>query len=147
VVEEIPALVPAAGELVTSVKAAGVNFPDSLIIQNQYQIKPPLPFSLGGVITAFGDGVTRYKVGQAVIAFTGWGAFAEGTAVPQDRLIPMPADMPFEIAGIFLMTYGTCYHALKDRAQPVAGETVLVLGEAGGVVRRRACGVPRAWHG
>lgn len=137
VVEDIPALVPAAGEVVISVRAAGVNFPDSLIIQNQYQIKPPLPFSpggeLAGVITALGDGVTRYKVGQAVIAFVGWGAFAEEAAVPQDRLIPMPTDMPFEIAGSFLMTYGTCYHALKDRAQLAAGETVLVLGAAGGI--------------
>ena len=119
------------------VTAAGVNFPDSLIIQNKYQIKAPLPFSPGGefagVISAVGEGVGRFAVGQAVIGFTGWGAFAEETTVAQERLIPMPDGMPFDIAGSFLMTYGTCYHALKDRAQLAAGETVLVLGAAGGI--------------
>lgn len=137
VVEAIDALVPGDDEVVVRVRAAGVNFPDSLIIQNKYQIKPPLPFSpggeLAGEITATGRGVTRYRVGQAVIAFTGWGAFAEEAAVAQDRLIPMPEGMPFDIAGSFLMTYGTCYHALTDRGALAAGETVLVLGAAGGI--------------
>lgn len=137
VVEDVPALLPAAGEAVVRVKAAGVNFPDSLIIQNKYQIKAPLPFSPGGefagVISAVGEGVARFAVGQAVIGFTGWGAFAEEIAVSQDGLIPMPEGMPFDIAGSFLMTYGTCYHALKDRAQLAPGETVLVLGAAGGI--------------
>ena len=137
VVEAVPALLPAAGEVVVRVKAAGVNFPDSLIIQNKYQIKAPLPFSPGGefagVISAVGEDVARFAVGQAVIGFTGWGAFAEEIAVTQDRLIPMPEGMPFDIAGSFLMTYGTCYHALKDRAQLAPGETVLVLGAAGGI--------------
>ena len=137
VVENVPALKPAADEAVVQVKAAGVNFPDSLIIQNKYQIKARPPFSPGGefagVISAVGEGVTRFAVGQAVIGFTGWGAFAEETAVGQERLIPMPDGMPFDIAGSFLMTYGTCYHALKDRAQLVPGETVLVLGAAGGI--------------
>lgn len=77
--------------------------------------------------------MTGYAVGQSVIAFTGFGAFAEELAVPQANLIPMPADMPFEIASTFLMTYGTAYHALKDRAQLAAGDTVLILGAAGGV--------------
>lgn len=137
VVEDVPSLTPAAGAAVVRVKAAGVNFPDSLIIQNKYQIKAPPPFSPGGefagVIVAVGEGVTRFRVGQSVIGFTGWGAFAEEIAVAQDRLIPMPEGMPFDIAGSFLMTYGTCYHALKDRALLVAGETVLVLGAAGGI--------------
>ena len=137
VVENVPALSPAAGEAVVQIKAAGVNFPDSLIIQNKYQIKAPPPFSPGGefagVIGAVGEGVTRFKAGQSVIGFTGWGAFAEEIAVTQDRLIPMPEGMPFDIAGSFLMTYGTCYHALKDRARLAAGETVLVLGAAGGI--------------
>lgn len=137
VVEEIPSPVPQAGEVLVSVKAAGVNFPDSLIIQNKYQIKPSLPFSpggeLAGVIKAVGEGVTRYSVGQSVIGFTGFGAFAEEAIVQQDNLVLMPAGMPFEIAGTFLMTYGTTYHALHDRAQLAAGETVLVLGAAGGI--------------
>ena len=137
VVEEIPSPVPQAGEVLVSVKAAGVNFPDSLIIQNKYQIKPSLPFSpggeLAGVIKAVGEGVTRYSVGQSVIGFTGFGAFAEEAIVQQDNLVLMPAGMPFEIAGTFLMTYGTTYHALHDRAKLAAGETVLVLGAAGGI--------------
>jgi NADPH2:quinone reductase len=137
VVENLPSPKPEAGEVLISVKAAGVNFPDSLIIQNKYQFKPPLPFTpggeLAGVVTAVGPGVSRYAVGQSVIAFTGWGAFAEEVAVSQDKLIPMPDQMPFEIAGTFLMTYGTSYHAFKDRAQLLPNETVLVLGAAGGI--------------
>lgn len=136
-VEEIASPQPGAGEVRVQVKAAGVNFPDSLIIQDKYQIKPPLPFSpggeLAGIVDAVGEGVTHLRAGQSVIGFTGWGAFAEQVVVPQDRLVPMPEGMPFEIAGSFLMTYGTCYHALKDRGQLAAGETVLVLGAAGGI--------------
>ncbi|MES2536935.1 MAG: NADPH:quinone oxidoreductase family protein [Pseudomonadota bacterium] len=137
VVENLPSPVPEADEVLISVRAAGVNFPDSLIIQNKYQFKPPLPFTpggeLAGVVIAVGPGVTRYAVGQSVIAFTGWGAFAEEVAVHQDKLIPMPDQMPFDVAGTFLMTYGTSYHAFKDRAQLAANETVLVLGAAGGI--------------
>jgi NADPH2:quinone reductase len=137
VVEDIASPVPGAGEVLIDVKAAGVNFPDSLIIQNKYQIKPPLPFTpggeLAGVVRGVGPGVTQAKVGQSVIAFTLWGAFAEQALVPQDKLIPMPEGMPYDIAGSFLMTYGTCYHALHDRAQVKAGETVLVLGAGGGI--------------
>jgi NADPH2:quinone reductase len=136
-VEDIAAPVPKAGEVVVNVKAAGVNFPDALIIQNKYQFKPALPFTpggeLAGVVAAVGDGVTRVRVGDAVIGFTGWGAFAEQAVLPAEGLIPMPEGMPFEIAGSFLMTYGTSWHALKDRAQLQAGETVLVLGAAGGI--------------
>ena len=136
-VEEVPSPVPGPGDVRVHVKAAGVNFPDALIIQDKYQSKPPLPFSpggeLAGVVDAVGEGAARFAPGQRVIGFTGWGAFAEQALVPQDRLIPMPEDMPFEIAGSFLMTYGTCYHALKDRGQLAAGEMVLVLGAAGGI--------------
>jgi len=136
-VEDVAAPVPKAGEVLVNVKAAGVNFPDALIIQNKYQFKPALPFTpggeLAGVVTAVGDGVTRVRVGDAVIGFTGWGAFAEQAVLPAEGLIPMPEGMPFEIAGSFLMTYGTSWHALKDRAQLQAGETVLVLGAAGGI--------------
>lgn len=137
VVEEVATPVPGAGEVLVEVKAAGVNFPDTLIIQNKYQIKPPLPFSpggeLAGTVRAVGEGVTRVRVGQPVIGFTGWGAFAECVLVPQERIIPTPAGMPFDVAGSFVMTYGTCLHALKDRALLARGESVLVLGAAGGI--------------
>lgn len=137
VVDEVPPPEPAAGEVIVDVKAAGVNFPDTLIIQNKYQIKPPLPFSpggeLAGTVRAVGEGVKRVRVGQPVIGFTGWGAFAQCVAVPQERIIPMPEGMPFDVAGSFVMTYGTCLHALKDRAKLAAGESVLVLGAAGGI--------------
>lgn len=137
VVDEVPSPQPRAGEVRVAVKAAGVNFPDSLIIQDKYQFKPPLPFSpggeLAGIVEAVGEGVTRFVPGQAVIGFTGWGAFAEQALVTEDKLTPMPDGMPFDVAGSFLMTYGTCWHALKDRAQLAAGETVLVLGAAGGI--------------
>jgi NADPH:quinone reductase len=137
VVEEVPLPEPGSGEVRIAVKAAGVNFPDALIIQNKYQFKPALPFTPGGeiagVVTAVGADVTRVKVGEAVIGFTGWGGFAQEALVPAASVVPMPADMPFEVGGSFLMTYGTCLHALKDRAQLRPGETVLVLGAAGGI--------------
>ena len=137
VVEDIESPVPGDGEVLVHVRAAGVNFPDALIIQNKYQIKPPLPFTpggeLAGVVAAVGAGVSQFAVGQSVIALTLFGAFAEQVVVSQDKLIPMPEGMPYEIAGSFLMTYGTCYHALHDRARLKAGETVLVLGAAGGI--------------
>ena len=136
-VEDIAPLQPAAGEALVDVKAAGVNFPDALIIQNKYQTKPPLPFTpggeLAGIVRAVGPDVSQVQVGQAVIAFTAWGAFAEQVLVSQDQLIAMPEGMPFDVAGSFLMTYGTCYHALQDRAKVKSGETVLVLGAAGGI--------------
>lgn len=137
VVEDLPPPQAGAGEVVVDVRAAGVNFPDALIIQDKYQIKPTLPFTpggeLAGVVAGVGEGVTRFRVGDAVIGFTGWGAFAQQAVLDAGRLVPMPEAMPFEIAGSFLMTYGTCYHALVDRAQLAAGETVLVLGAAGGI--------------
>jgi NADPH2:quinone reductase len=137
VVEDIDAPRPGAGEVLVDVRAAGVNFPDALIIQNQYQFKPPLPFTpggeLAGVVREVGAGVTAYAVGEAVIGSTLWGAFAEQAVVPQDRLVPMPPGMPFDVAGSFLLTYGTCWHALSDRAALKPGETVLVLGAAGGI--------------
>ena len=137
VVEDIDAPIPGPGEVLVQVKAAGVNFPDSLIIQNKYQFKPALPFTpggeLAGIVTAVGAGVTRVAVGQRVIGFVMWGAFAEQALVAQDQLVPMPEGMPFDVASAFLMTYGTCWHALSDRAALRAGETVLVLGAAGGI--------------
>jgi NADPH2:quinone reductase len=137
VIEEVADPVLKPGHVLIAVKAAGVNFPDTLIIQNKYQFKPELPFSPGGecagVIEAVGDGVKHLKVGQRVIAFTGWGGFAEKVLAEAARVLPMPDGIDFDLAASFVMTYGTSYHALKDRASLKAGETVLVLGAAGGV--------------
>ncbi len=137
VYEEVPSPVPGKGEVVVTVKAASVNFPDVLIIENKYQMKPSLPFSpgseLAGVIKSVGEGVTRFKPGDKVIAFTGAGAFAEEAKTEEDRLIPMPEGMDFETAASFILTYGTSDHALRDRGALKAGETLLVLGAAGGV--------------
>ncbi len=137
VVEEVPALQPGKGQVVVSVKAAGVNFPDTLIIQGKYQFNPEPPFSPGGevagVIKALGEGVTGWKPGERVIAGSTWGGFAQEIAVEADRLLRMPDNMDFVSGSAFLLTYGTSYHALKDRAQLQAGETLLVLGASGGV--------------
>jgi NADPH2:quinone reductase len=137
VVEEVPSPKPAKGQVVVSVKACGVNFPDTLIIQGKYQFKPELPFSPGGevagIVKEVGEGVDRPRVGERVIAFNTWGGFAQEIAVDAERTIPMPAEMDFASASAFVLTYGTSYHALKDRAELKAGETLLVLGAAGGV--------------
>jgi NADPH:quinone reductase len=137
VVEDIPSPKPASGQVVVSVKACGVNFPDTLIIQGKYQFKPEMPFSPGGevagVVKEIGEGVKRVKPGDRVIAFNTWGGFAEEMVVDADRTIPMPSSMDFITASAFVLTYGTSYHALKDRAEIKAGETLLVLGAAGGV--------------
>ncbi len=137
VVEEVEPLHPGRGQVVIEVKACGVNFPDTLIIQGQYQFKPSLPFSPGGevagLVKSVGEGVEHVTVGERIIAFTGWGGFAEEVLVDATRIIPMPADMDFTTASAFIMTYGTAHHALKDRAQLQPGERLLVLGAAGGV--------------
>ena len=137
VVEDVPSPELTEGQVLISVKACGVNFPDTLIIQGKYQFKPDLPFSPGGevsgVIKAVGDGVTNVSVGDRVIAFTTWGGFAEELAVDANRLIKMSDKMEFEKASAFILTYGTSYHALKDRANIQPGETLLVLGASGGV--------------
>jgi len=137
VLEEVPSPRPGAGEVVIDVKAAGVNFPDVLIIQNKYQLKPPLPFAPGaeaaGVIKEIGAGVTGFKPGDRVIAMTMYGAFAEECIARTGQLIRMPAGLDFATAAAFTLTYGTSWHALKDRGGLRAGETLLVLGAAGGV--------------
>jgi len=137
VVEELPSPRPGEDEVVVSVKAASVNFPDVLIIQNKYQFKPPLPFSpgseLAGVIKEIGAGVRGAKAGDRVIAYTTYGAFAEEVKVEAARLLPIPDGMDFASAAAFLLTYGTSDHALRDRGALRAGETLLVLGAAGGV--------------
>lgn len=137
VVEEVPSLTPGKGQVVVSVKAAGVNFPDTLIIQGKYQFKPEPPFSPGGevagVIKALGEGVTRFRPGDRVIAASTFGGFAEEMLAEADKVIPLPAAMDFVSASAFILTYGTSLHALKDRAHLKAGETLLVLGASGGV--------------
>lgn len=134
---DLPAPQPGAGEVRIAMRAAGVNFPDSLIIQNRYQIQPPLPFSPGsevaGLVDAVGPGVADFRPGDRVAALTFQGGFAEQVVVRQERVLPIPDAMPFEVAAGFTMVYGTAYHALKQRAGLRPGETVLVLGAAGGV--------------
>jgi NADPH2:quinone reductase len=136
-VQDMPDPQPAAGEVVVRVRAAGVNFPDALIVQNLYQFKPTPPFSPGGEaageVLAVGAGVSRFKVGDKVIALTIWGGFAEQVLAKEDQLFPMPQGLSFEVAGSLLLTYGTCIHALRDRAGLQPGQTVLVLGAAGGI--------------
>jgi NADPH2:quinone reductase len=125
------------GEVIVSVKAASVNFPDVLIIENKYQLKPPLPFSpgseLAGVVKAVGDDVTEVKVGDRVMAITGYGAFAQEVKTEARRTLPIPAGMNFATAAAFGLTYATSEHALVDRGALQSGETLLVLGAAGGV--------------
>lgn len=137
VLEEVPDPIAAEGEVVVEVRAAGANFPDVLIIQNKYQARPPLPFAPGaefsGVVAAVGPGVTDRYVGQRVLGSSTWGSFAEKVSVAAGKTIPIPDSLDFERAAAFLLTYGTSYHALVDRGALQAGETLLVLGAAGGV--------------
>ncbi len=135
--EVISAPTPQADEVLINVFACGVNFPDLLIIQNKYQFKPALPFSPGGevagIIEGVGEKVNHLKAGDRVVALSGWGGFAEQLVVKSNRVFPLPPGMDFINGACTLYTYGTSYHALKDRAQIKAGETLLVLGAAGGV--------------
>ncbi len=137
VVQDIAMPEPGRGQLRIRVHAAGVNFPDTLIIQNLYQFKPALPFSPGGeaagVVDAVGEGVEDLKVGDRVVAMTGHGCYAEYVIANRAQLVPIPDGMPDDLASGFTMTYGTSHHALKQRARLQPGETLLVLGAAGGV--------------
>lgn len=137
VVEEIKSPEIKKNEVLLDVHAAGINFPDTLIIEGKYQFKPPFPFSPGGeasgVISAVGEKVSHLKVGDRVMALTGWGSCAEQVAVPAYNVLPMPDAMDFDTAAAFSMTYGTAIHALKQRGALQEGETLLVLGASGGV--------------
>ncbi|MEO0982356.1 MAG: NADPH:quinone oxidoreductase family protein [Pseudomonadota bacterium] len=137
VIEDTPSPEAGAGQVVLEVKAIGVNFPDVLIIQDMYQFKPERPFAPGGevagVVKSVGEGVTHLKPGDRVIGSCGWGGMAEELALDAGRCIPIPDAMPFEEAAAFMMTYGTSHYALKDRAEIKPGESLLVLGAAGGV--------------
>ena len=135
--KELPTPQPAAGEVRVAIRAASLNFPDLLIVQNKYQMKPPLPFVPGseyaGVVEALGNGVTHLKIGDAVAAFGGTGGFATHACVNAALVMPLPLGFAFDDAAAFVLTYATTHHALLDRAALKAGETVLVLGAAGGV--------------
>ncbi|MBV4514237.1 NADPH:quinone oxidoreductase family protein [Pseudomonas kurunegalensis] len=137
VLEDVASPLPKKNEILLDVQAAGVNFPDTLIIEGKYQFQPPLPFSPGGeaagVVAAVGEKAGAFKVGDRVMALTGWGAFAEQVAVPFYNVLPIPASMDFTTAAAFGMTYGTSMHALRQRGQLQAAETLLVLGASGGV--------------
>jgi len=136
-IADVPPPVAGPGEIVLSTRAASLNFPDLLIIQNRYQIKPPLPFSPGseaaGVVSAIGEGVDTVEPGDRVMAFTTYGAFAEQVKTEARRVFPIPPGMDDAVASAFLLTYGTSDHALRDRGALKRGETLLVLGAAGGV--------------
>ncbi len=135
--KELPTPQPGPGEVLVEIKAASLNFPDLLIVQNKYQMKPALPFVPGseyaGVVQAVGDGVAHLQVGQAVACMPGTGGFGTHAIAPAALCMPLPAGFPMVDAAAFILVYGTSHHALIDRAQLKAAETVLVLGAAGGV--------------
>ena len=137
VLEEIALPELRAGEVRIRVRAAGVNFPDVLIIQKKYQLQPQLPFSPGaevaGDVIAVGEGVTHVKPGDKVASFCGIGGFAEEVIAPAAATVPMPPGASYELSAVFSLAYGTSWHAVRDRAALQAGETMLVLGAAGGV--------------
>ncbi len=134
---ELPTPEPKPGEVRVVVKAASLNFPDLLIVEGKYQFKPPLPFVPGaefaGTIDAVGEGVKGLKVGMPAAAIAGTGGFGTHACVDATRVIPLPPGFALEDGAAFTFTYGTSHHALMDRAQLKAGDTVLVLGAAGGV--------------
>ena len=137
VVEDVPDPEPGPGEVIVDVHACGVNYPDFLVIQDLYQFKPDLPFSPGaevsGVVSSIGDGVEGVAVGDRVLATKGWGGMAERIALPAAGAIPVPDGVDMVVAASFLLVYGTSYYALEDRAHLQPGETLVVLGAAGGV--------------
>jgi NADPH2:quinone reductase len=137
VLADLPEPEVGPGDVLIDVKAVGVNFPDSLIIQDKYQFKPPRPFAPGGevsgVVAAVGPAVTTFKPGDRVLGSAGWGGMAERIALNAGRCMKIPEEMPFDEASAFLMTYGTSQYALKQRAALKPGETLLILGAAGGV--------------
>lgn len=137
VIEEVSSPEAKGSGVKVRVGAAGLNFPDTLIIEGKYQLKPPMPFSPGGEmsgkVVAVGDKVTRFQPGDRVMGLTGYGAFAEEVVVAESNLLPVPESMSVEEAAAFTMVYGTSYHALKQRAALREGETLLVLGASGGV--------------
>jgi len=137
VIEELPSPEAGPGQVVLEVHACSINFPDVLMIENKYQFKPPLPFSPGGevsgIVKSVGEGVSNVKAGDRVIGSTGWGGLAQEIVTDAASCTPMPDEMDFDTGAAFLLTYCTSYYALKNRADLRPGETLLVLGAAGGV--------------
>lgn len=137
VLREVPVPHPGEGEVLIRVHASGLNFPDTLIIQDKYQIKAPLPFApggeLAGVIAAVGPGVSRLAVGDRVAALTHWGGFADYAIAQEDRTTKVPDTMDLDTASAFTLVYGTAHYALKQRGALQPGETILILGASGGV--------------
>ena len=137
VCEEVQEPILEAGQVRIRIRACGVNFPDVLMVAGKYQMQPPLPFSpgaeLAGEIIEVADDVTSFELGQRVVALSAFGGMAEQVCVSQNVVMPAPEEMPFETAAGFLLTYGTSYYALKQRACLKPGESLLVLGAAGGV--------------
>lgn len=135
--KELPTPTPGPGQVLIQIQAASLNFPDLLIVQNKYQMKPELPFVPGseyaGVVQALGEGVKHLKVGQTVACLSGTGGFGTHTLAPAKLCMPLPDGFSAIDGAAFIMTYATSHHALVDRAALKAGETVLVLGAAGGV--------------
>lgn len=135
-VDEVPSPEPGKGQVLVSVHASAVNFPDTLIIENKYQFKPELPFAPGGevagTIKSVGEGVNGFEVGDRVIAVCGWGGYAEEVLTTVDKLVRLPQGIDMEAAAALVITYGTSHYALQDRAAIQPGETLLVLGAAGG---------------
>jgi len=136
-IEEVPAPVAGEGELLVRVRACSINYPDVLIIEDKYQLRPPRPFAPGseiaGEVEAVGEGVSGWSVGDRLIAATGFGGLVEKVVIPAARAIPLPGDRSFEEGSALLLTYATAIHALVDRGRLVAGQTLLVLGASGGV--------------
>jgi NADPH2:quinone reductase len=136
-VHDLPSPRPGAGEVVVDVKASALNYPDALMVRGLYQVKPPLPFAPGaeiaGVVQEVGEGVTALGVGDRVVGFPGYGGFAEELVMPADRLMRLPDALPFDLGAAFGLAYCTSLHALQECAQLLAGESLLVLGAAGGV--------------
>lgn len=136
-IEDVPSLIPDKGQVLVTVKVASVNFPDALIVQGKYQFKPQLPFTpgseLSGIIKSVGPGVTRLKPGMPVLVLIQAGAFAEEVLANETQIVPLPVGIDMTSAAGMPMTYGTCYHALKDRGRLQSGETLLVLGAGGGI--------------
>jgi NADPH2:quinone reductase len=136
VLEDVPSPIPGHGQVVVAAHACSVNFPDTLIIENRYQLKPALPFSPGaevaGVVKAVGPGISRWRVGDRVIAVPGYGGYAEEVLAREEELFRLPDGLDYADGAAFLITYGTSHYALKTRGQLQPGETLLVLGAAGG---------------
>ena len=135
--DDLPDPQPGPGELLVRVRACSINYPDVLIIEDKYQLKPPRPFAPGseiaGEVEAMGEGVSGWSTGDRIIAATGFGGLAEKAVIPAARAIPLPPDRSFEEGSALLLTYATAIHALVDRGRIEAGQTLLVLGAAGGV--------------